>query len=546
MADRMNTNQTPLILPAAWLSLVAACCFAPFDVAGAPSATPVRASEDGVWQAALNTPPGQTRRPPWLPPGKGREFKLNHGMLRSLLARAPREFPPEARRDAPVVTLPMPDGSFARFHVVESPIMEPELAAKFPELKTYSGQGLDEPTATVRFDTSPTGLHALVVSARGPVFVDPMTETDSDLYASVRREDLPSEWEGLRCDTQPGNPAPAVDLAAFASAAVNPAVVLRTYRLALAARGEYTQFHGGTVAGALAAIVTSVNRVNSIYERDLAIRMVLVANEDRIIYLDPLTDPYPNLNNSTSVDDNQANLDAVIGSANYDVGHVVNQRILPGGIAWVGSACDPLNKAKGSTSVHYPAGPAFEVDYFGHELGHQFGAGHTYNGTNHFCTLDQYWPLAAFEPGSGSTIMSYVASCGSDDLQPIGSPFFHSGSYAEITSYITSGTGASCPLPVITGNRAPTVSAGPNYTIPKGTPFTLTAMGSDPDGDTLTYSWEEHDLGPPQPLTGPGSADNGSSPLFRTFDPTTNASRTFPKLEALLSHTPSHGETISV
>jgi uncharacterized repeat protein (TIGR01451 family) len=436
----------------------------------------------------------------------------------------------------------MPDGTFARFRVVESPIMEPELAAKFPQLKTYTGQGIDDATATVRFDSTPSGVHGLVISSKGSVFIDPLAPADPELHVSVRREDLAAEFRSFGCATSMPDRAPAAPPPMFEAAAANPLVLLRTFRLAVAAQGEYTQFHGGTVAGAMAAIVTTVNRVNSVYERDLAIRFVLVANNDRIIYTDPLIDPYARTNATFLLDPNQANLDAVIGSANYDVGHLVNRN--SGGVAFVGSACVAGIKAHGVSGLPYPAGPSFDIDYFGHELGHQFNALHTWNGTNGFCAPDQYSAEAAYETGSGSTIMAYTANCGSDDVQNIGSPFFHSISYDEITAYTTTGAGSACPTRTSTDNTAPVVNAGPNYTIPMGTPFTLTATGSDPDGDLLTYTWEERDLGPQQPLTGPSSADNGRSPLFRWVVPTTNASRTFPKLEALLNNTPSHGEQL--
>ena len=85
-----------------------------------------------------------------------------------------------------------------------------------------------------------------------------------------------------------------------------PAGTLQRYRLALAATGEYTAFHGGTVSAGMAAIITTMNRVNGVYERDLAVRMVLVANNSSIVYTNAATDPYTNSNGGAMLGQNQS------------------------------------------------------------------------------------------------------------------------------------------------------------------------------------------------------------------------------------------------
>jgi hypothetical protein len=317
---------------------------------------------------------------------------------------------------------------------------------------------------------------------------------------------------------------------------------LRTYRIAIAATGEYTTFHGGTVNSALSAIATTLNRVNQIYERDLAVRMVLVANNDQIVYTNGATDPYTNSNGIAMLTENQTTLDAVIGSANYDIGHVVSTG--GGGIAGLGVVCANSNKARGVTGSPQPVGDAFDIDYVAHEIGHQFDADHTFNGTSGACVDPNRSPTNAYEPGSGTTIMAYAGICGAENLQSNSDAMFHAGSIASIVTFTTAGSGNGCAAVSATGNNPPTVNAGQPYTIPRSTPFELTGSGSDPDvGNTLTYAWEQMDLGTASssPAT---MVDDGTRPIFRSFLPTGSPTRTFPKLTDLLNNTSTIGESL--
>jgi hypothetical protein len=431
----------------------------------------------------------------------------------------------------------MPDGNLHRFRFVESSVMAPELAAQFPEIKTYVGQGIDDPTATVRFDSIPSGFHAQILSPEGAVYIDPYIGGNTNLYACYYKRDYRRSEGDFTCFSAD---EPATNQkSAFKSLAVGDNS-LRTYRLACAATGEYTQFFGGTVAGALAAIVSAINRLNGVYETEVGIRLVLVAKNNLIIYANSSTDPYTGNNPSLLLTQNQSNLDFIIGNTNYDVGHVFSTA--GGGMAGVGVACVTGSKALGETGIYPPTGDAFWIDYVAHEMGHQFGASHTFNGSASGCSGSRC-ASTAFEPGSGSTIMAYAGVCGSDNLQPHSDPYFHSASLEQIKAFITTGSGSACTSVTGLTNNSPLVGAGANFTIPKGTPFVLTATGNDSDGDPLTWCWEERDLGPSIPLTG---LDNGISPLFRSFNPTTNSSRIFPRLTDILSNMVTLGETLPI
>ena len=291
---------------------------------------------------------------------------------------------------------------------------------------------------------------------------------------------------------------------------------LRTYRLALAADGEYSTFHGGTVPLVHNALVTAVNRVTGIYERDLAIRLQLVANNDSLIYLNPSTDPYTNNNPGPLLSQNQANVDSVIGNANYDIGHVFSHR-------WRRS------RGAGRRRPDRPEGPCarpgsrtpsatrFYVDYVAHEMGHQFGANHTFSSTRGSCSGNGN-SATAMEPGSGATIMAYAGICGNDNLQPLSDDYFHAVSFDEIVAYTTT--------PGSPGNLGATAerqhrphrhaSSADRSRSPPARPSASPRPAATPTETALTYTWEQYDGGVLQLLD---NVNKASGPLFRSFDP---------------------------
>jgi len=471
--------------------------------------------------------------------------------MRRRLATAPLE----GGLDEPrlIVALPGPDGAFRTFAVAEAPVMEGGLASRHPDIRTFHGQGIEDPAATLRLDVTPQGFHAMVLGEGGAWYVDPWRRGDTLHYQSYFRRDhgRADGSDVMRCDASgPGLRAAAASRPAVPlpeESAANPSgPTLRTYRLAVAATGEYSAAvcspSPAAKGCAMSAIVTTVNRVVGIYERELAVRLVLVADNDDVVYTNGATDPYSNNDGGAMLGQNQSNLDAVIGSANYDVGHVFSTG--GGGVAYLEVPCWAGYKAQGVTGSSNPVGDAFDVDYVAHEMGHQFGAEHTFNGTTGSCGGGNRSASSAYEPGSGSTLMAYAGICGAENLQPHSDPHFHTRSFDQIRAYITDarpGYGDSCPVRTATGNGTPLVEAGPSFTIPRQTPFTLTGSASDPDGDPLTYCWEEYDLG----AAGPPNTDVAAArPIFRSFLPATSPSRTFPRMNDVLAGTATLGESL--
>jgi len=516
----------------------------------------------GIWDRMVSIPTAEPGAVSYLNLRDYSAWSIDQVELSEFLSKAPMEFSQEATGSSFIFSLPRPDGALAKFQVVESPIMEPALAAEFPTIKTYRGQGIDDPAASLRFDVSPLGFRAQVLAPSGAYYIDPYWHLNQSAYVSYFKRDLSPSIGALKMpssddivkDPLDSQQPPDADQqkglgrqgdggsgGSPSSQAVQgrSGLQLRTYRLANAATGEYTRFQGGTVVNGQAAIVTTINRVTGIYEKDLAVRLVLVANNSSLVYTDPANDPYSNDNGGALLGENQRNIDSVIGNDNYDIGHVFGTG--GGGLAGLGVVGVTGRKAQGQTGSDSPVGDPFDVDYVAHEIGHQFGGNHTFNGTNGACGGNRS-ANAAYEPGSGTTVMAYAGICGADDLQRNSDPYFHSYSFDEIVRYTTTGIGNAVAAITNTGNRVPVVYAGKDYVIPAATPFFLDSVGTDQDArNVLSYHWEQRDLGPGQALN---SGDNGSSPLFRSWNPSTDTSRTLPRLAELINNATPRGERL--
>ncbi|MBS1807005.1 MAG: IPT/TIG domain-containing protein [Acidobacteria bacterium] len=436
-----------------------------------------------------------------------------------------------------LLTLPLPDGSFANFRLEESPVLPTSLASKYTGIKSFRGEAADHSGAFMRCDWSPRGLHATILYQNQVVSIHPLAYDNQDYYVSYFGSQINEQVNNLRClvdERKHVRSSRQVESTSSENVPIGP--IRRTYRLALASTVEYTNnpmLGGGSVATTVATFNTWVNALNVIYEKELSVRFVLAENTDRAIFTaepDGLTDG----DNFKMVDEIRSIFETKVGIEKYDLGQVLSPG--SGGLAYIGVVCSSDNyKGGGVTLVSgsRPVGTGYGLATLAHEIGHQFNARHTFSDTaSPACNSSQFPVNTAYESFAGMTIMSYAEAC--TPIVWFVSPHFHSGSYGQISAFLNNVNGAgSCAITSNTGNQTPTLNVGANYTIPKGTPFTLTATGSDPDaGDipNLTYSWEQLDSG-----TKPSTTDGSVGPLFRPFQPSASPSRTFPSLTYILN-----------
>jgi hypothetical protein len=420
---------------------------------------------------------------------------------------------------ASFIQLPLPNGVAVDLRIMSAPIMAPELREKFPEIQSFRVEG-DHVHGRVGWTYK--GFHGILFTSNGTVYIDPASNASG--YSSYYRDDYTEHYRGLnehQCYTENEVVTVGSELMQIEKHdAARSGDKLRKYRLALACTGEYAQFHGGTVSGALSAMVVTMNRVSGVYEREFAITFELIGNNDDIIYLNAGSDPYTNNQGGTMLGQNISNLNSVIGSSNFDIGHVFSTG--GGGIAGLGVVCGQ-SKARGVTGLNSPTGDAFDIDFVCHEMGHQFDAGHTQNSSTSSCNRSA---SDAYEPGSASTIMGYAGVC-SPSLQGNSDDYFHAHSYDQVIAFAHNGSGNSCASSTNTGNSAPQVTvANGGFFIPIETPFRLDGSATDQDGDDLTYCWEEMDLGP----AGHPDSPSGDAPIFRSWNPVDESYRVFPKM----------------
>ncbi len=484
-------------------------------------------------------------------PDSYRVLVLDIEDLKTTLRNAPLEGNSAASSNPLLLTLPMPNGAMEVFEIVESPVMVPGLATKFPMIKTYAGKALSDNKISVRFDYTLNGFHALIRSPEGQIYIDPYAHNQTEYYISYYREDLtdPGRDISFECGVESDDETLFSEEIDIPDNTFNPniqarqtedvEIELRTYRLALACTGEYANFHGGTKPLALSAMVEAVNRLNSVFEIEIAVRFVLIANNDDIIFLDPASDGYSNGNTGAMISENQQITNQFISAGNYDIGHVFGTINSFSGLAGVGVVCNDNQKARGVSLINSPAGDPFIIDIVAHEMGHQFSGRHTFNSCHNVSPSDGY------EPGGGTTILSYAGICGNplNNLQSYPDDYYHVHSLDQMITFSRFGGGDDCPVKTPTGNNEPIaeIPLEGGFYIPISTPFLLTGIGTDLDGDDLTYCWEEYDIGPENSV--PGSPV-GNSPIFRSWEPTSSPTRVFPRMQWLVNNISSNAEVL--
>lgn len=491
---------------------------------------------DPYWQDAAGRSPAANAPQP----ANFRALSLDTAAMAAYLKQA------HSSGIAAEVSLPLPEGGFSDFMVIDSGTLPPELQAKYPDILSFKGS--DGKGRRLRLDVSPIGFQAMVFDTDGMWLVRPeVIASGTDNYLSYRRTEVQAPHGMGQCEVHTDESITAhvgnlhrtdSGFAPMTQTGVNQ----RVYRAAVASNNHYiAAVGGGTVAGGLAATTTAVNRVTEVYEYEMSIRLVLVPNNDLIMYPNAATDPFASngtgvINNSTSV------ISAAIGVGNYDIGHVFTTG--SGGVAGLGVVCSASSKARGTTGLPNPIGDDFYIDFVAHEMGHQFRANHPFNGALGNCSGGNRNGSTAYEPGSGSTVMAYAGICSGDNLQPHSDPYFHAISLQEITNF-TSGSG-NCSANTLNPNNAPVIDTGSllptGKTIPARTPFVLNASATDADtGSTLVYSWEQWDLGAQAALS---AGDQGSNPIFRSFPPVATGERVFPRMSTVLGGAAAPGETM--
>lgn len=502
--------------------------------------------QSNFW-TALNSKTPPTKQPMAVKPSVYRTFSLQTEALKNLLATAGNTY-----ETGVLIDLPGPDGKMLSFKVWQTPIMEQALADKYPQIRTYTGSTSDNSGVSAKIDFTDYGFCAAIYSNSDIFFIDPYSNVNDGFYIAFKASDLPGINQNFSCDINQfpelmNETGTAVEVKnnEHPTASKQNGAVRRHYRLALACTGEYAELvtnYNATTALVLQKIVTTVNRINGIYERELSVSFTLIGNEDSILFTDPDTDPYNcNYNLNCLLNENQTAISSVIGDQNYDIGHVLCTA--GGGLAALSAVCNASIKAEGASTSSGPDDFSTPL----HEMGHQFSARHTFNAITGGC-YDNIDQTSSYEPGSGSTIMSYGGLCNPNNIVFNADNYFNVASLNQIHDFIntmipTCGTTSSG----LNSISLPT-SIIRSYNIPRNTPYELVSPEITPSqaNASISYTWEQYDLG----NFGGNEANGGSAeegPTMRSYPPAdSNYIRTFPISKILDGSYTGVGERLSV
>ncbi|HBI01791.1 MAG TPA: propanediol utilization protein [Flavobacterium sp.] len=466
-------------------------------------------------------------------------YSLNIEAFKVVLATAPDRFLSE---DGVVVTLPNSNGAIERFELFEASNFEPELQAQYPEIRSYVGIGIDDPKAQLRMSIDPRGVQTMIFRAgKKTEFMEPYSENGL-VYAAYESSRQKGKMP-FTCSTVDHAVSGRLSEEVDSNEVMANNGVLKTFRLALSCTGEYTSYHGGTVAGALAAMNATMTRVNGVFEKDLAVRLNIIANNNLVIYTNAATDPYSPASGIDNWNLQLMNtLSSVIGNANFDIGHLFGATGGGGNAGCIGCVCSndqttavvqgvtrPINyKGSGITSPAdgVPAGDFFDVDYVAHELGHQLGANHTFSEFVEGSGVN-------VEPGSGSTIMAY-AGITEYNVQGNSDDYFTYRSILQIQNNLAN---KPCANNITLSNPALTITSGGNWTIPNGTAFVLT--GTNPTNNPgATFTWEQNNSAT-SAVTGANSIcypTKPAGPNFRSLPPVNTPVRYMPAFSSVLNN----------
>jgi subtilisin-like proprotein convertase family protein len=446
----------------------------------------------------------------------GFTYEFNYKTLSAALQKAPKNV--ASKTSQVTISFPNIQGELEKYNIVEASVMHADLQAKYPEIRSYIGYGVDTPTAYLRFSLSPyIGLTGIILGKENTEIFEPVADNKTQFRVNYKSN--LEKTKGFNCKTLDDLSRTTNKTNGLKDADDS---IHRLYTLALSVTAEYANFHGGTLAGVNAALAATLTNVNAVFENDFNVSLELAANNDNVIYFNTATDPYSGFNNYAS--ELQNTLDTQIGDANYDVGHLLSAIGFDGNAGCIGCVCTSGLKGSGYTSDDEPVGFNFDIDLVAHEIGHQFGANHTWTHDGNEGSNVQ------MEPGSGSTIMGYAGIAASANIQLNSDPYFHAISIEQVTNFIKT---TSCANETNTGNTTPTANAGPDLILPIGTAFKLVGTGNDTDGDVITFCWEQIDENNALTTYPNPNSGNDDAVLFRSFTPTANNTRYFPNLSDL-------------